>query len=318
MINIEIIEYIKRQLQMGDTQEKIKSDLLANGWTDADINEAMISIVPQNIPIMAQSNEIKSPRKISSIISIIIILVLIVSTVFAYKIYKNKTHLITTDSTEKVNTEMAFENNNVEVVPIDNINKVDNLENSSNSSLVSSDLWTIYDRMTLALENKDVKSFNAVSYTQVTPDQASEFSQIAPFLHDQNLKTVKSNYINKWQDEKQAIYSTNPQKDDGTEAYRYKQGIVMFINKDGSWKVLSSGTEIGWNVLKKGTNNTAAQIEKELQAMLLDSDKDGLTNQDEICGGAKQYDTKCIKTDPNKRDTDGNGLWDGIEAALRK
>lgn len=318
MINIEIIEYIKRQLQMGDTQEKIRSDLLANGWTEADINEAMISLVPQNIPIMAQSNEIKSPRKISSITSIIVILVLIVGTIFTYKIYKDKTDLITTDSTEKVNTEMAFENNNVEVVPIDNINKVDNLENSSNSSLVSSDLWTIYDKMTLALKNKDIKSFNTVSYTQVAPDEASQFNQIAPFLHDQNLKTVKSNYINKWQDEKQAIYSTNPQKDDNTEAYRYKQGIVMFINKDGSWKVLSSSSEIGWNVLKKGTNNTAAQIEKELQAMLLDSDKDGLTDQDEICGGAKQYDTKCIKTDPNKRDTDGNGWWDGIEEALRK
>lgn len=325
MIDIQLVEYIKRQLQVGETQEKIKSDLLANGWTDVDINEAMLSLVPQNVPVMGQTTPIKSPRKTTPIIiSIIILLVLGGGIIFAFKVYK-------TDPIQKINTQTAAENNNVEVAPIDDIEKNNNLENranlpattsnpsvNTNSSFKSIDLWTIYDKMTLALKNKDVSAFNIVSYVQVTPAQASQFSQTASFLYDQSIKTIKNDYINKWQDEKQAIYSTNPQKIDDAEVYGYAQGSVMFINKDGSWKVLLDSPEKGWNVVKKGTNKTAAQIEQDLQTMMLDSDKDGLTDEQEICSGSQQYNSKCVKTVPNKRDTNGNGWWDGIEANMNK
>lgn len=188
----------------------------------------------------------------------------------------------------------------------------------TNSSTTSNDLWTIYDKINLALKNKDSVLFNTYSYKQVTPDQKSQFDSIAPYLYTQSLSLDKNNYVNKWQDDKQAIYSTNPQKNDDAEVYGYKQGIIMFINENGSWKVLLDSPERGWNVVKKGTNETATQIEKELQAMMLDSDKDGLTDREETCTGAQQYDPKCIKTDPNKRDTNGNGWWDGIEANMKK
>jgi hypothetical protein len=123
--------------------------------------------------------------------------------------------------------------------------------------------------------------------------------------------------VNKFQDDKQAIYSTNPQKVDDAEKYGYTQGIIMFIKKDGSWKVLSINPARGWSVLKKGTNKTATQIEKDLQAMMLDSDKDSLTNDDETCSGASQFNPKCTKTNPNNMDTNGNGWWDGIEAEMK-
>ena len=52
-------------------------------------------------------------------------------------------------------------------------------------------------------------------------------------------------------------------------------------------------------------------------AALVDSDEDGIVDKDEKCEGAAQYDPRCTKTDPNKKDTDGNGWWDGIDAQLK-
>ena len=186
------------------------------------------------------------------------------------------------------------------------------------SSTATVDLWSIFDKNTLALKNKDIVAFNATSYIQVTSAEESQFAQMASFLYDQSIKINKNNYVNKWQDDKQAIYSTNPVKTDDSTAYGYKQGSIMFMKKDGSWKILLSSPERNWGVSKAGTNQTSAQVEQLLQAMMIDSDKDGLTNNEETCdSGAQQYNPNCVKSDPNKRDTNGNGWWDGIEANMK-
>ena len=44
-----------------------------------------------------------------------------------------------------------------------------------------------------------------------------------------------------------------------------------------------------------------------------DSDMDGLPDINENCEGASQYDPNCIKTNPNEKDSDGDGWWDSIE-----
>ncbi len=62
-----------------------------------------------------------------------------------------------------------------------------------------------------------------------------------------------------------------------------------------------------------GTNRGPVQIEAELQAMILDSDKDGLTDMKENCGGSMMGNKTCVKTNPNKDDSDGDGWWDGID-----
>jgi hypothetical protein len=306
-MNIQIVEYIRGRLQAGESEGKIRNDLLANGWTDADINEAMASLTSQDASITGQPLPTKNTSKII-IISIIVLVLLGFSAVFAIKIYK-------TDSKQKINTETT----------VDNIEKTNISETfvspspapeNTNSVSTSSDLWTVYDKMILALKNKEIPAFNTVSYVQVTPDQVSQFSQMASYLYDESVKIIKNDYVNKWQDDRQAIYSTNPKKADDAEVYRYTHGSVMFVNIDGVWKVLSNSPEVGTSVSKKGTNRTATQIEQDLLLMMLDSDKDGISDQEETCSELYKYNSKCVKTDPNKRDSNGNGLWDGIDAEM--
>lgn len=48
MINQQLLDYIKQQLQQGIDREKINTSLLANGWQTSDIKEAFDSIIPSN------------------------------------------------------------------------------------------------------------------------------------------------------------------------------------------------------------------------------------------------------------------------------
>lgn len=44
MVNQQLLDYIRQQLQQGVSREQIKSSLLANGWQEADINETFALI----------------------------------------------------------------------------------------------------------------------------------------------------------------------------------------------------------------------------------------------------------------------------------
>jgi hypothetical protein len=183
----------------------------------------------------------------------------------------------------------------------------------------TTDLWSIFDQVTLALKNKDIVSYNKFSYRQVTPEESSQFSDFVPFLLEMSLGVNKGEYINKWQDDKQAIYSTPPKRDNKTDYYGYTQGFVKFIKKDGVWKLLSTG-DSSWGVTAittvDGTNRTQTEADITLKEMMLDSDKDGLSDMSEKCEGSKIGDKSCVKTDPNKRDTDGDDWWDGIDESM--
>jgi hypothetical protein len=64
MINQQLLDYIKQQLQQGVTQEQIKSALMANGWQAQDIDEGFNAI---NAPVsqkQSSNSSIKKPTKI--------------------------------------------------------------------------------------------------------------------------------------------------------------------------------------------------------------------------------------------------------------
>jgi hypothetical protein len=52
MQNQQLLDFIKKQLQLGITKEKISSDLLANNWTKEDIEEGFNAV---KIPIQSQN-----------------------------------------------------------------------------------------------------------------------------------------------------------------------------------------------------------------------------------------------------------------------
>lgn len=357
-MNPQLLDYIKNQLQAGESQLKIRNDLLANGWSAEDIEQAMPATSPENTPTPQQFSApagidytnyqaSASPNRSGIIIVAIVILFMILSGtayVFLLKpgskqvtdpeqaMYDQAQNIAPTpklsvppnDSPKTTQAPVAQTKSEIATTSSTTTKKTTNPTPPSASALNSTstqsnvqktgnttDLWPIYDKVAVALNNKDVSAFNAVSYKQVAPEEAPLFIQMAPFLAE--IVPVKSDYVIKWQDDRQAIYATNLKREDDTNFYRYKQSVIMFVKKDGVWKVLIDSPDRGWSIMKSGTTETPAQIEQSLKALTLDSDKDGLTDKVESCTTG---DSRCIKSDPNKRDTNGNGLWDGIEAEM--
>jgi hypothetical protein len=78
MINQEILNYIKQQLQQGAPPETIKNLLRTNGWTDIDLAQAFASLATQpsnNIPAsVPASNNIPRPKGVK-VISVLYFLV---------------------------------------------------------------------------------------------------------------------------------------------------------------------------------------------------------------------------------------------------
>lgn len=185
------------------------------------------------------------------------------------------------------------------------------------SSEVASDPWTAFDDAGNALKDADATAYNGFSFRQVGPKDLDQFHQMAPLIYKSyymNLK--KSDYVNHWQDNNQAIYFTTPARNDSTDSYGYSERRVMFVKTDNSWKVLAVSFP-AWSILKaSSTGETADQVEQKLQSMMKDSDQDGVIDNDENCLGPDNANG-CVKTDPSKRDTNGNGWWDGIEDFMR-
>ena len=51
MINQELLDYVKQQLQQGVSKEQIKGSLMGNGWQESDINEAFMALSAPSIPV---------------------------------------------------------------------------------------------------------------------------------------------------------------------------------------------------------------------------------------------------------------------------
>lgn len=66
MINQQMLDYIKRQLQRGISQEEIKKSLMANGWQATDIQEALNSIIfPDQSSQSGHTPSLKGFNKVS-------------------------------------------------------------------------------------------------------------------------------------------------------------------------------------------------------------------------------------------------------------
>ncbi len=76
MINKELIDYLKQQLQSDETKEKISKDLISNGWTMVDVEEGFraldstpnLSSMPASVPVInPAANSVPEQRSKNSL-----------------------------------------------------------------------------------------------------------------------------------------------------------------------------------------------------------------------------------------------------------
>ncbi len=173
-----------------------------------------------------------------------------------------------------------------------------------------------------ALQSHDLVAINGISHNQFSCGDTKEAQDACVAEWDWRYSTLSKintdEYVNRFEDDKQIILTTNPRKNDSDDSKGYTKGIMFFTKDDaGKVKMLAASPNGGWGQSRKNTPLTEEQIEEVLQGLMLDTDSDGLTDQQEQCQGASVFISTCKQTDPAKRDTDGNGWWDGVEARFK-
>jgi hypothetical protein len=214
-------------------------------------------------------------------------------------------------------------NRQQQVQPVSTFTTTSILTNTT-TQLESQDPFEILQKYISYLKDHDIEGINSVLFKPLPPcPSKKECDETFDLAYDTYRKFNKEDFINRWEDNKQLILSTHLIKDTSTNDSNviiYKQNFIYFIKDDlGNLKILL--------ILPKTfpypkfyinlSNLKEQDILNELQQMTLDSDQDGLTDEEELCVGVFSLDSECAKTNPFKRDTDGNGFWDGIDYYLK-
>lgn len=178
--------------------------------------------------------------------------------------------------------------------------------------------WAVFQKYLGYNKNHDLAGVKSIVYkanpvcdTTVASEECKNRMDMA-YAYGSALK--KENFVNIWSDNKQTILAANFKIDEDDTAIGRNRAIIFFVNEGSGLKLLSFSPFQG-EALDKASSTREALLNK-LAADTLDSDQDGLSDLNEQCLSATAGPA-CVKTNPNLRDSNGNGFWDGVEALMK-
>lgn len=183
---------------------------------------------------------------------------------------------------------------------------------------IADQLWNIYSQYLKFAKNQDRDSLKKVSYqlsqactpTPVTDECKSKMSAV----YEAGKSITRNDFSEVWSDQKQAIVLSEAKKLEDSQSVGYQKSIIIFAkNSQGQYGLLALDPQRSW-LAKKSATTTNESLYKTVGDSMIDSDKDGVTDDFEKCifPDSLIILSDCIKTDPSKRDTNGDGWWDGV------
>lgn len=191
---------------------------------------------------------------------------------------------------------------------------------------VSERAWASFQNYLESYKTHDVKAIGNFSYNHkfgpecqsVLNNENDEKKRAVCFSNiDRVYKSIpnfkKTDFPHALSDSKQVIlFSDSEIKEDGIQKTSFKK-MLYFVIESGNIKPLAIDPGRGLSVNKENLSSEA--IDEKLKERTVDSDQDGVEDSIENCV-VKVSAGQCVHTDPEKRDTDGDGYWDSIEPHL--
>lgn len=180
------------------------------------------------------------------------------------------------------------------------------------------DPWQVLALYTDYLKAHNIEGVKSLSYQQsatcADSKKEKECFTIMDNVYALAKKIKSDDYPVKWEDGKQLVLLT-PTIADNSLGRGYRQGIIIFTKTSaGDLKVLYFNPDRSWFVDTASTDTSAA-VEEKLRLMMVDEDRDAVEDRLEACVSEP---SSCKETNPAKRDTDGDGWWDGVERFFYK
>ncbi|MEK7669045.1 MAG: hypothetical protein AAB350_00420 [Patescibacteria group bacterium] len=125
----------------------------------------------------------------------------------------------------------------------------------------------------------------------------------------------KEDFTNVWSDEKQTILATDFKIQEDDSVIGRNRAIIFFIKDEADNLKMLSFSPFKGAVTSKGVASKE-ELDYRIIRYTEDKDEDGIADYQEECLGVKEGEI-CLPTNPKIRDTDGDGLWDGVEALMQ-
>lgn len=158
--------------------------------------------------------------------------------------------------------------------------------------------WQVLQEYVSAIKSKDIDKANKVAYEKIDLSDCEKIMQkeqcyiMLDFMTKVIESKKKEDFKGVYKDEKQTIIYTEPQFNSMFKNY---ERVAIYFVKDPNKKILML------KYVQSGKINDK------------DKDSDLLMDYEENCEDAAKYDPKCITTNPESKDTDGDGWLDSVE-----
>lgn len=178
--------------------------------------------------------------------------------------------------------------------------------------------WTVFGRYLAFNKDLDLDGVKSVVHKVAavcnTAEPTDECKTRMTSAYSYGSEMNQADFVNVWNDGRQVILATDfwTEKSEDMNFYGRFRSLIIFIRgSDGKLRLLN------FSPLKGGSTSLDSADSAELDERLIiwteDKDQDGLADYEEECLH-KPNDKSCVKTDPKKRDTNGDGWWDGVNA----
>lgn len=172
-----------------------------------------------------------------------------------------------------------------------------------------------------ATEEKDLEAVRALSYqlSDACLDEArkDECENLMLSANSFGVEIEQDILSVLGYDDKQLILANSYLESLEGDAPAIIRAVIYFIrDEEKNLKLLSFNPYDGAFIIKKDEATTT--LSQRLKDMTYDTDGDGLSDNTETCADDTSSLLGCVKTDPKKKDTNGDGFWDSIERLFYK
>lgn len=187
---------------------------------------------------------------------------------------------------------------------------------TTTQAVILDEAWGVFDAYRAAAKAHDLDKLSSLAYqlsdTCKNPEQRDQCDALMDNVVFFSQDFVKGNFSHVAADAKQVILYGDFGEVTATSSVTYSRRIAYFArSEDGALKFLSFSPFDGvFIVIQDG--DKPESVSKRLREMTADTDGDTLADEQETCTG-QTVTADCVKYNPKRIDTDGDGWWDSIE-----
>lgn len=200
---------------------------------------------------------------------------------------------------------------------IGNVNNTSKQNSAGNKTQQSRDLWSTFSLYLARAQDHDIQGVGELSFTLSDvckdPKTKNECYKKMDTVYGVGSALKQEDFTHIVEDGKQGILSTDIRRLDTTSALvAIKQVIYFTKDAKGNPKLLALNPNEMWQIARN-TASTTAELEAKLQSLIRDTDEDGVSDELENCIYPDNIlQVSCKKTNPQKKDSIGDGWFDGI------